>query len=164
MSGVDAVIERGWADPEQLYVTGGSGGGVLTAWIVGKTGRFRAAVSAKPVINWYSFSLTSDGYNSYYLYWFPGFPWDRPEAYLERSPLSLVGNVTTPTMLLTGENDLRTPIAESEQYYQALKLRRVATALVRVPGASHGIARRPSQLIAKVQHVLAWFERWAPPQ
>jgi dipeptidyl aminopeptidase/acylaminoacyl peptidase len=164
MSGVDAVIERGWADPEQLYVTGGSGGGVLTAWIVGKTGRFRAAVSAKPVINWYSFSLTSDGYNSYYLYWFPGFPWDRPEAYLERSPLSLVGNVTTPTMLLTGENDLRTPMAESEQYYQALKLRRVATALVRVPGASHGIARRPSQLIAKVQHVLAWFERWAPPQ
>jgi acylaminoacyl-peptidase len=162
MSGVDAVIERGWVDPEQLYVTGGSGGGVLTAWIVGKTGRFRAAVSAKPVINWYSFALTSDGYNSYYLYWFPGFPWDEPEAYLKRSPLSLVGNVSTPTMLLTGENDLRTPMAESEQFYQALKLRKVPAALVRVPGASHGIARRPSQLIAKVQHVLAWFERYAP--
>ena len=161
MSGVDAVIARGWADPEQLYVTGGSGGGVLTAWIVGKTGRFRAAVSAKPVINWYSFALTSDGYNSYYLYWFPGFPWDEPEAYMKRSPLSLVGNVTTPTMLLTGEQDLRTPMAESEQFYQALKLRKVPAALVRIPGASHGIARRPSQLIAKVQHVLAWFERWA---
>ena len=156
------MIERGWADPERLYVTGGSGGGVLTAWIVGKTDRFRAAVSAKPVINWYSFALTSDGYNSYYLYWFSGFPWDKPEEYMRRSPLSLVGNVSTPTMLLTGENDLRTPMAESEQYYQALKLRKVPTALVRVPGASHGIGRRPSHLIAKVQHVLAWFERWAP--
>ena len=164
MSAVDAVVARGWADPEQLYVTGGSGGGVLTAWIVGKTDRFRAAVSAKPVINWYSFALTSDGYNFFHLYWFPGFPWDEPEAYLKRSPLSLVGNVTTPTMLLTGERDLRTPMAESEQFYQALKLRRVPAALVRIPGASHGIARRPSQLIAKVQHVLAWFERYAPTE
>ena len=84
-----------------------------------------------------------------------------PEAYLKRSPLSLVGNVTTPTMLLTGEEDYRTPMSESEQFYQALKLRRVPAALVRVPGASHGIARRPSQLIAKVRHVLAWFERFA---
>ena len=162
MSGVDAVIARGWADPERLYVTGGSGGGVLTAWIVGKTDRFRAAVSAKPVINWYSFALTADAYNFFHRYWFPGFPWDEPEAYLARSPLSLVGNVTTPTMLLTGEQDYRTPMSESEQFYQALKLRKVPAALVRVPGASHGIARRPSQLIAKVQHVLAWFERWAP--
>jgi acylaminoacyl-peptidase len=162
MSGVDALLARGYVDPDQLYVTGGSGGGVLTAWIVGKTGRFRAAVSAKPVINWYSFALTADAYNRFYLYWFPGLPWDEPEAYLKRSPLSLVGNVTTPTMLLTGEEDHRTPMSESEQFYQALKLRRVPAALVRVPGASHGIARRPSQLIAKVQHILAWFERWVP--
>ena len=162
MSGVDEVIARGWADPGRLYVTGGSGGGVLTAWIVGKTDRFRAAVSAKPVINWYSFALTADAYNRFYKYWFPAPPWEKPEAYLARSPLSLVGNVKTPTMLLTGEEDYRTPMSESEQYYQALKLRRVPTALVRVPGASHGIARRPSQLIAKVQHVLAWFERWSP--
>ena len=159
MSGVDAVLAKGYVDRDHLYVTGGSGGGVLTAWIVGKTGRFRAAVSAKPVINWTSFALTSDNYNFYYKYWFPGLPWDHPEDYRARSPLSLAGNVTTPTMLLTGEADHRTPISESEQYYQALKLRRVDTVLVRIPGASHGIARRPSHLMSKVAHVLGWFEK-----
>jgi acylaminoacyl-peptidase len=158
MSAVDAVIDQGYIDPNRLFVTGGSGGGVLTSWIVGKTDRFRAAVAAKPVINWYSFVLTADAYPFFYKYWFPGFPWDHPEHYLSRSPLSLVGNVSTPTMLLTGEQDHRTPISESEQYYQALKLRKVPSALVRVPGASHGIAARPSQLIAKIACILRWFE------
>jgi acylaminoacyl-peptidase len=158
MSGVDAVIADGFVDEEQLFVTGGSGGGVLSSWIVGKTGRFSAAVVAKPVINWYSWSLTADHYAFFYKYWFPGPPWEHMEHYMKRSPLSLVGNVTTPTMLLTGEVDYRTPMSESEQYYQALKLRRVDTALVRIPGASHGIADRPSQLIAKVAHILKWFE------
>jgi acylaminoacyl-peptidase len=158
MSGVDAVIARGFIDEDQLFVTGGSGGGVLTSWIVGKTDRFAAAVVAKPVINWYSFSLTADHYSFFYRYWFPGFPWDYQEQYMARSPISLVGNVTTPTMVLTGEQDYRTPISESEQYYQALKLRKVDAVLVRVPGASHSIADRPSQLMAKVAHVLKWFE------
>ncbi len=162
MSGVDAVIERGYVDSERLYVTGGSGGGVLTAWIVGKTNRFRAAVVAKPVINWYSFVLTADSYPFFYKYWFPGFPWDEQEHYMARSPLSLVGNVETPTMLLTGEADHRTPISETEQYYQALKLRKIETAMVRVPGASHGIANRPSHLIAKVAYILEWFDRHQP--
>ena len=158
MEGVDAVIERGYIDSKNLFVTGGSGGGVLTAWIVGKTDRFRAAVAAKPVINWYSFVLTSDGYPFFNRYWFPGEPWKNAEHYLRRSPISLVGNVTTPTMLMTGEDDHRTPISESEQFYQALKLRKVETVLVRVPGASHAIIKRPSRLIAKVQHILKWFE------
>jgi acylaminoacyl-peptidase len=160
MSGVDAAIARGYVDERNLFVTGGSGGGVLTAWIVGRTERFRAAVAAKPVINWYSFVLTADATNFFYRYWFPGFPWDHEAHYMKRSPLSLVGNVKTPTMVITGEADYRTPISESEQYYQALKLRRVDTALVRVPGASHDIAARPSHLIAKVAHVLAWFEKY----
>jgi acylaminoacyl-peptidase len=158
MSGVDAVIERGFVDPERLFVTGGSGGGVLTSWIVGTTDRFRAAVVAKPVINWTSFALTADLYPFFYRYWFPGPPWEFFEEYWRRSPLSRVGKVTTPTMLLTGEADYRTPMSESEQFYQALKIREVDTALVRIPGASHGIARRPSQLMAKVAHVLKWFE------
>jgi len=161
ISGVDAVIAQGYVDPDQLFVTGGSGGGVLTAWIVGHTDRFRAAVAAKPVINWYSFVLTSDAYNFFYKYWFSALPWEDPEQYLKRSPLSYVGNVTTPTMLLTGEVDYRTPMSESEQFYQALKLRKVDAALVRIPEASHGIANRPSQLITKVQHILAWFERYS---
>lgn len=159
MTGVDTLIERGIADPEQLYVTGGSGGGVLTAWIVGKTNRFRAAVVAKPVINWTSFNLTADSPAFFSRYWFGAFPWEDQEQYWRRSPLSLVGNVTTPTMLLTGESDYRTPIGESEQYYLALKLRKVDTAMVRVPDASHGIASRPSHLMAKVVNILGWFEK-----
>jgi len=139
-------------------VTGGSGGGVLTSWIVGKTDRFRAAVAAKPVVNWYSFALTSDAYPFFYKYWFGGFPWDQPLAYHKRSPISLVGNVKTPTMLMTGEVDYRTPISQSEQFYQALKLRRVDTMLVRIPGASHAIVKRPSRLVAKVAYILKWFE------
>ena len=158
MSAVDAVVKRGYVDADNLFVTGGSGGGVLTAWIVGKTKRFRAAVSCKPVINWYSHTLTADEYPFFAQYWFTGPPWEHAEEYLKRSPISLVGNVTTPTMLLTGEEDHRTPIAESEQFYQALKLRKVDTALVRIPGSSHNIGARPSQIIAKVACILKWFE------
>ena len=160
ISGVDAAIARGYIDEEQLFVTGGSGGGVLTAWIVGKTDRFAAAVVAKPVINWISFALTSDLYPLFGKYWFEKFPWEDIDAYWDRSPLSLVGNVSTPTMLLTGEVDYRTPISETEQYYQALQLRKIDTAMVRVPGASHGIAARPSHLIAKIDNIIAWFERY----
>jgi dipeptidyl aminopeptidase/acylaminoacyl peptidase len=154
------VIAKGYIDPENLFVTGGSGGGVLTSWIVGHTDRFRAAVAAKPVINWYSFVLTSDMNNFFYKYWFPGLPWENMEQYMKRSPLSFVGNVKTPTMVITGEEDYRTPISEAEQYYQALKLRKIDTALVRLPGASHDTGHRPSQLISKVAHILAWFEKY----
>ena len=160
ISGVDAVIEKGYVDPNRLYVTGGSGGGVLTSWIVGKTNRFKAAVVAKPVINWYSFVLYADNPNFFYKYWFPGKPWDHMEHYMKRSPLTYAGNVKTPTMLLTGEEDFRTPMAETEQFYAALKLSGVETAMVRIPGASHGIARRPSNLIAKVVYILEWFKRY----
>jgi acylaminoacyl-peptidase len=160
MSGVDAAIATGHVDPERLFVTGGSGGGILTAWIVGKTDRFRAAVSAKPVINWVSTTLTSDISAFMTQYWFATLPWEDPDAYWARSPLSLVGNVSTPTMLLTGEQDHRTPIPEAEQYYQALKLRKIDTLLVRIPEASHGITARPSHLIAKVDNILAWFARY----
>ena len=160
MSGVDAVIARGYVDEDQLFVTGGSGGGVLSAWIVGKTDRFAAAVVAKPVINWISETLYSDIHTMIPQYWFEKYPWEDPEGYWARSPLSLVGNVSTPTMLLTGESDHRTPIPESEQYYQALKLRKIDSALVRVPESSHGIASRPSNQIAKVDNILAWFARY----
>jgi acylaminoacyl-peptidase len=158
MSGVDAVIAQGYIDKENLFVTGGSGGGVLTAWIIGKTHRFRAAVVGKPVINWYSFVLTADIYPFFTRNWFPGPPWEHLEHYMKRSPISQAGNITTPTMILTGEADHRTPMSESEQLYQALKLRKIDAALVRVPGASHDIAARPSHQIAQVAYVLEWFE------
>lgn len=159
MSGVDAVIEKGYIDENRLYVTGGSGGGVLTAWIAGKTDRFKAAVVAKPVINWYSFVLTADFPAFFYKYWFPGLPWNHLDHYMERSPISLAGNVKTPTMLLTGEEDYRTPISETEQYYTALKLQEVETVMVRIPGSGHGIASRPSNLMSKVAHILEWFDQ-----
>ena len=160
ISGVDAVVELGYVDEDRLYVTGGSGGGVLSAWIVGHTDRFRAAVVQKPVINWYSFVLHADGPGFFYKYWFPGPPWEHMEHYMERSPLSYVGNVTTPTMLLTGERDYRTPMSESEQFYAGLQIQGVPSMLVRVPDASHGIASKPSNLVGKVQHILAWFQKW----
>ena len=163
MDMVDETVAMGFVDKEQLYVFGGSGGGTLTAWIVGKTDRFRAAVSVNPVINWASQSLTSDIDKLMANYWFADLPWDNPMVYWSRSPLSLVGNVTTPTMLITGEEDWRTPIWEAEQYFNALQVEGVDTALVRVPGASHWIEARPSHLIAKVNAILAWFERYSKP-
>ncbi|MDG2392885.1 MAG: prolyl oligopeptidase family serine peptidase, partial [Thalassotalea sp.] len=160
MDVVDGVIEEGYIDDKQLFVTGGSGGGTLTAWIVGKTNRFKAAVVAKPVINWLSFSLTADGYAYFTEYWMPGKPWDHVMHLWQRSPLSLVGNVETPTMLLTGENDYRTPMSETEQYYQALKLEQVDTAMVKIKKSGHSIAARPSNLVQKVGNILAWFEKY----
>ena len=161
MSAVDAAIAQGYADPNRLFVTGGSGGGVLTAWIIGKTDRFKAAATQKPVIDWASFILTSDGSNYYSPYWFAKLPWEDPQAYWNRSPLSLVGNVKTPTLVVVGSEDYRTPVSEAEQYYTALHLVGVPTALVKVPGASHGgIAARPSQSGAKASAILAWFDRY----
>jgi dipeptidyl aminopeptidase/acylaminoacyl peptidase len=164
MSAVDATIAKGFIDAGNLFVTGGSGGGALTAWIVGKTDRFRAAVSQKPVINWASFVLTSDVTPFYHRYWFGKFPWEDAAGYWARSPLSLVGNVKTPTMLVVGSNDYRTPDSEAEQFYTALQLRGIPTALVKVPGANHhGLAERPSQSAAKTAAILAWFEPYRTP-
>lgn len=160
ISGVDFVLEKGFIDEANLFVTGGSGGGVLTSWIVGKTDKFTAAVVAKPVINWYSFVLYADNIGYFYKYWFKDFPWNDPESYLKRSPISYVGNVRIPTMILTGEKDYRTPMAESEQFYAGLKLNKVETMLVRIPNANHGIASKPSNLIAKVNAITAWFEKY----
>jgi len=162
-SGVDAVVQRGYVDGSRLFVTGGSGGGVLTSWTIGHTDRFRAAVTVYPVINWYSFVLTADIGSWVSKYWFPGAPWDNVEHYESRSLLSVVKNVKTPTMVLTGEEDYRTPMSESEQYYQALKMLGVEAALVRVPGEPHGIRRRPSHWMAKLENILGWFARAQTP-
>ncbi len=160
ISGVNYILDEGFIDEKNLFVTGGSGGGVLSSWIVGKTDIFRAAVVAKPVINWYSFVLYADNTSIYYKYWFKDFPWNDQENYMKRSPISYVGNVKTPTMLITGEKDYRTPISESEQFYTALKLNKVETMLVRIPNTSHNIASKPSNLIAKVNSILYWFNRF----
>ena len=160
MSGIDALINKGIVDEKNLFIAGGSAGGIATAYAIGLTDRFNAAVSSKPVINWLSKPLTADSMVGQIYHQFPGPPWEHLEHYWERSPLSLVGNVTTPTMLITGEEDRRTPISETEQFYQALRLKGVDSAMIRIPNTSHGIASRPSNLITKVDHILAWFEMY----
>jgi len=159
-SGVDAMVELGIADPENLFITGGSAGGIASAYAIGLTDRFRAAAVAKPVVNWISKTLTADSYIGQISHQFPGMPWEEFDHYWQRSPLSLVGNMVTPTMLITGEEDYRTPMSETEQLYQALTLKGVDVVMVRVPGSSHGIAGRPSRLVAKVDNIIAWFERY----
>ena len=160
ISAVDWAIDNGFADENNLFIAGGSAGGIATAYAIGLTNRFNAAMAAKPVINWVSKVLTADSYIGQIATQFPGPPWEELEHYWERSPLSLVGNVETPTMLITGEVDYRTPISETEQFYQALQLRRVPSVMVRIPGSHHGIAGRPSRLNAKTDYTLAWFEKY----
>jgi dipeptidyl aminopeptidase/acylaminoacyl peptidase len=157
LAGVDAAVAKGFIDTENLFVCGGSGGGVLTAWIVGHTDRFRAAVSMRPVINWHSFVGTTDG-SSWYRQ-FKKYPWEDPMEYAVRSPLHYVANVTTPTMVMTGEADLRTPMSQSEEYYRALKMLKKETLLVRMPDEYHGW-RRPSHRLLQQLYLMAWFDRY----
>lgn len=161
MAAVDAAVAQGYADPDNLFVTGGSGGGILTAWMVGKTDRFAAAASNKPVINWTTMALMSDGYPFFGRYWMKGKPWEKPEEYWDRSPLKSVPNITTPTLVLVAAEDYRTPRGEAEQFYGALKLQGVDTALLVTPGGSHGdLTMSPSQLAAKTDAVTAWFDKY----
>ncbi|MBX3280050.1 MAG: S9 family peptidase [Acidobacteria bacterium] len=158
MAGVDAALAKGFIDEKNMFVCGGSGGGVLTAWIVGHTDRFTAAVSMRPVINWHSFVGTTDGSSWYHQ--FQKFPWEDPMEFAVRSPLHYVGNVKTPTMVMTGEADLRTPMTQSEEYYRALKMLKKETLLVRMPDEYHGW-RRPSHQLLQQLYLMAWFEKHA---
>jgi dipeptidyl aminopeptidase/acylaminoacyl peptidase len=159
MIGVDEMIKRGYVDDKKLAVTGGSGGGLLTAWIVGHTNRFAAAVSQFPVINWYSFYGTADGGHNMGWRWFRKYPWQDPEDFIRRSPITYADNVTTPTMIITGEEDFRTPMEQSEQFFRALKVRKVDSVLVRVPDEPHGASSNHiSHRMAKVLFLMQWFD------
>ena len=161
MAVVDAAVAQGFADPENLFVTGGSGGGILTAWVVGKTDRFKAAASHKPVINWTTMALMADFYPFFGKYWMGGPPWERPEHYWSRSPLAAAADIKTPTLVLVGANDYRTPRSEAEQFYGALKILGVDTALVVTPDSSHNnLSQSPSQQAARTDSVIAWFNKY----
>jgi dipeptidyl aminopeptidase/acylaminoacyl peptidase len=157
MAGVDTVIGRGFIDDRSLFVYGCSGGGVLTSWIVGHTDRFAAASANCPVTNWLSFVGTTDGAGWYYN--FAKLPWEDPTEHLKRSPLMYVGNVKTPTMLMTGVMDLRTPMTQTEEYYQALKLRKVPTAMIRFNEEWHGTSSKPSNFLRTQLYLRSWFEK-----
>jgi dipeptidyl aminopeptidase/acylaminoacyl peptidase len=158
MKGVDTALAKGYVDERNMFVYGCSGGGVLTAWTVGHTDRFAAASSNCPVINWMSFVGTTDG-SSWYRN-FKKLPWEDPSEHLQRSPLMYVGNVKTPTMLMTGVNDLRTPISQTEEFYEALKLRKVETAMVRFNDEFHGTTSKPSNFIRTQLYLRRWFSKY----
>jgi dipeptidyl aminopeptidase/acylaminoacyl peptidase len=158
ISGVDALLAKGFVDAQNMFVTGCSGGGVLTAWIVGKTDRFAAASANCPVIDWLSFVGTTDGASWYYN--FEKLPWEDPTEHIKRSPLTYVGNVKTPTMLMTGVNDLRTPMPQTEQFYSALKLRKVPTAMLRFNDEWHGTTSKPSNFMRTQLYLRYWFDKY----
>jgi dipeptidyl aminopeptidase/acylaminoacyl peptidase len=157
MAGVDTVIGRGYIDARNMFVYGCSGGGVLTSWVVGHTDRFAAASANCPVTNWFSFVGTTDGTT-----WYRNFdklPWEDPSEHLQRSPIMYVGNVTTPTMLMTGVNDLRTPMPQTEEYYVALRYLRVPTAMIRFNNEWHGTSSTPSNFLRTQLYLRGWFEK-----
>ena len=162
MSVVDDLVAKDYVDEDRLFITGGSGGGILTAWTVTKTDRFAAAASIKPVINWMTMALAGDISQFVRRHWIRADPWSDPEAFLKFSPIRYVDKVTTPTMIMVGEEDYRTPAWEAEQFYTALKMNGVDTVYVRVPGSPHYIASRPSRLIAKTDNIMGWFAKYDP--
>src|SRR5712692_851753 len=159
MKGVDEVVARGYVDTRNLFVYGCSGGGVLTAWTVGHTDRFAAASSNCPVIDWISFAGTTDinlwGYRR-----FDKLPWEDVALLWKYSPLAYVGNVKTPTMLMTGELDMRTPISQTEEFYEALKLRKVPTAMLRFAEEYHGTTSKPSNFMRTQLYLRSWFGKY----
>ncbi|MDX1545501.1 MAG: S9 family peptidase [Rhodothermales bacterium] len=158
MAGVDAVLDRGYIDPDRLYVTGCSGGGVLSSWAIGQTDRFAAAAVRCPVTNWISFAGTADIVRWSYER-FDGYFWDNPEKWLAHSPLMHVGNVKTPVLLMTGELDLRTPMSQTEEYYAALKMLGVPAVLLRFHGEYHGTGSKPSNNIRTMLYIMDWFNQ-----
>jgi dipeptidyl aminopeptidase/acylaminoacyl peptidase len=161
MAGVDVMLKKGFIDERNMFVTGCSGGGVLTAWVVGHTDRFAAASSNCPVIDWVSFVGTTDGASWYYN--FDKLPWEDPSEHIRRSPLTYVGKVKTPTMLMTGVNDLRTPMPQTEQFYSALKLLKVPSAMLRFNNEWHGTSSTPSNFLRTQLYLRYWFDRHKRP-
>ncbi len=162
MAGVDEVLRRPYVDPKRLGVTGGSGGGLLTNWVITQTDRFAAAVSQRSIADWAHFWYTAD-FTLFTPFWFRRPPWEDPDEYRQRSPIAYVDRVKTPLMLIEGEEDYRTPPgAGGEQMFRALKYRKVPTAMVRFPGETHDLSRSgtPSHRIERLRHIVNWFDKY----
>jgi dipeptidyl aminopeptidase/acylaminoacyl peptidase len=161
MAAVDALVERGIADPARLGITGGSGGGLLTNWIIAKTGRFAAAATQRCVSDWSSMAWSSD-FAFFTPFWFKRAPYEDPQEWLERSPIRHAADITTPLMVIHREEDWRTPIAQGETMFRALKQQGKTAVMVRFPGENHELTRSglPSHRVQNQQHLRAWFDRW----
>jgi dipeptidyl aminopeptidase/acylaminoacyl peptidase len=162
LAGVDEMVKRGFADPKRLGVTGGSGGGILTNWIVTQTDRFAAAVAQRSIADWSSFWYTAD-FTLFRPTWFKGAPWEDPQDFARRSPITHIKNVKTPLMLIEGEADYRTPpTAGGEQMFRALKYLKKPVVMVRFPDESHELSRsgKPWHRIERLRHITAWFDKY----
>jgi dipeptidyl aminopeptidase/acylaminoacyl peptidase len=143
-----------------MFVGGCSGGGVLSSWVIGHTQRFTAAAVRCPVMNWISMAGTSD-LPFFTHQWFDPPFWEKPEPWLRQSLIMYVHKIATPTVVMTGELDLRTPMAQSEEFYVALRMRGVPAALVRFEGEFHGTGSKPSNFMRTQLYMMSWYKRWA---
>jgi dipeptidyl aminopeptidase/acylaminoacyl peptidase len=162
MAGVDDLIARGWVDPDKLGVTGGSGGGLLTNWVIGQTTRFKAAASQRSIADWADFWYTAD-FAQFTPSWFRGAPWEQAADFKARSPITYIDRVQTPLMLIEGEADYRTPpTSGGEQMFRALKYRKIPTVMIRFPGESHELSRSgvPKHRVERLDHIVAWFDKY----
>jgi dipeptidyl aminopeptidase/acylaminoacyl peptidase len=162
MAGVDELLKRGYVDADRLGVTGGSGGGLLTDWTVTQTTRFKAAVAQRDIADWYGFWFTAD-FTQFTPSWFRKAPWEDPEDYAARSPITHVANVKTPMMFILGDADLRTPPANGgEMMFRALKYMKIPTTMVRFPGETHELSRsgKPQHRIVRLNQITGWMDRW----
>jgi len=159
MAGVDSVLGRGYVDSTRMFVSGCSGGGVLSSWVIGHTTRFAAAAVRCPVIDWMSMAGVTDIPLFTYSFFYQPF-WEKPDAWLAHSSLMYVGHVTTPTLLMTGELDRRTPIPQTEEYYSALKMRHVPTVMLRFADEFHGTGSKPSNFMRTQLYMMSWFQKW----
>lgn len=162
MAGVDEVLKRGYVDPKKLGVTGGSGGGLLTDWVVGHTDRFAAAVAQRDIANWAAWWYSAD-FTLFQPSWFKAPPFQDPQDYVNRSPITYIQNVHTPLMLVLGDADFRTPPgAGGEEMFRALKFLRRPVIMVRFPGESHELSRsgQPWHRVERLEHIVGWFDKY----
>jgi dipeptidyl aminopeptidase/acylaminoacyl peptidase len=162
MVGVDELLKRGYIDESKLGVTGGSGGGLLTNWTIGHTTRFAAAVSQRDIASWADWWYTAD-FTLFQPSWFKAPPFEDPEDYRARSPITYINSVKTPLMLILGEADYRTPPgAGGEEMFRALKFKKIPTVMVRFPGESHELSRsgQPWHRVERLEHIVGWFDHW----
>ena len=162
MIGVDEVLKRGYIDPKKLGVTGGSGGGLLTNWVVGHTDRFAAAVAQRDIASWADWWYTAD-FTLFQPSWFKAPPFEDPQDYVNRSPITYIKNVKTPLMLILGEADYRTPpAAGGEEMFRALKFLKRPVIMVRFPGESHELSRsgQPWHRVERLDHIVGWFDKY----
>jgi dipeptidyl aminopeptidase/acylaminoacyl peptidase len=162
MAGVDEVLKKGYVDANRLGVTGGSGGGLLTNWTITQTQRFKAAVAQRDIADWYGFWFTAD-FTLFQPTWFKKAPWEDPQDFAARSPITHVANVTTPLMLINGDADYRTPPADGgEMMFRALKYRKIPTVMVRFPRETHELSRsgEPWHRVERLQHIVGWMDQW----